>query len=48
MLCPLVLKGDDNLVKEEFNRYPAIFIHEKSRKIRAYAALESNERFKDV
>lgn len=48
MYCPLLLKGSDDFAKEEFNRYPGIFIQENTRKLRAFVSLENSDKFRDV
>lgn len=48
LACPIVLKGGDNFGKGDYSRYPGIYVDEVSRRVRVYASLKSNERFKDV
>lgn len=48
LFCPLILKGEDNFTLKKFERYPAVFFGEESRKLRVYASLERTEYFPDV
>jgi hypothetical protein len=48
LYCPILLKGHDDFATGSFVRYPAIFLHETQRKIRAYISLANKDKYKDV
>lgn len=45
---PLILKGEDDILRGNYQRYPGIFIDEETRKLRIYASLQTPGDFKDV